>query len=63
MTHAAILEIVNIFGLVACIVLALAGWIYGAKFLKKEFFAWFRVVDCCIFGDEFCLLHADSFEC
>lgn len=36
MTHAAILEIVNIFGLVACIVLALSGWIYGAKFLKKK---------------------------
>jgi len=36
MTHAAILEIVNIFGLVACIVLALIGWIYGAKFLKKK---------------------------
>jgi len=36
MTHAAILEIVNICGLVACIVLALIGWIYGAKFLKKK---------------------------
>ena len=38
MTHTAILEIVNICGLVACIVLALAGWIYGAKFLKKKNF-------------------------
>ncbi|MCT9189424.1 hypothetical protein KTH11_19620, partial [Acinetobacter baumannii] len=36
MTHAAILEIVNICGLVACIVLALIGWMYGAKFLKKK---------------------------
>lgn len=36
MTHAAILELINIFGLVACIVLALAGWIYGTKFLKKK---------------------------
>lgn len=36
MTHAAILELINIFGLVACIVLALSGWIYGAKFLKKK---------------------------
>lgn len=36
MLHAAILEIINICGLVACIVLALSGWIYGAKFLKKN---------------------------
>lgn len=35
-THAAILEIINICGLVACIVLALSSWIYGAKFLKKN---------------------------
>ena len=36
MLHAAILEIINICGLVACTVLALSGWIYGAKFLKKN---------------------------
>ncbi|WP_284119417.1 hypothetical protein [Acinetobacter seifertii] len=36
MTHTALLEIVNIFGLLACISLALSGWIYGAKFLKKK---------------------------
>lgn len=34
--HAAIMEIINISGLVACIVLALCSWIYGAKFLKKH---------------------------
>lgn len=36
MTEAAIMEIFNICGLVACIVLALSSWIYGAKFLKKN---------------------------
>ncbi|GAA5562093.1 MULTISPECIES: hypothetical protein [Acinetobacter] len=38
MIHAAIMEIINICGLVACIVLALSGWIYGAKFIKKNNF-------------------------
>ncbi|NNP73348.1 hypothetical protein A7P53_12340 [Acinetobacter defluvii] len=32
----AIMEIINIVGLVACIVLALSGWVYGAKFIKKN---------------------------
>lgn len=36
MLHAAIIEIINICGLVACIVLALSGWVYGAKFIKKN---------------------------
>ncbi|WP_336512595.1 hypothetical protein [Stutzerimonas stutzeri] len=29
------MEVINICGLVTCVFLALSGWIYGAKFLKK----------------------------
>ncbi|MGN5765169.1 hypothetical protein ACNQO6_12570 [Acinetobacter calcoaceticus] len=36
MVQVAIMEIVDICGLIACIVLALSGWIYGAKFIKKN---------------------------
>ena len=48
MIHAAIMEIINICGLVACIVLALSGWIYGAKFIKKNNF---------LLGLELSLIH------
>lgn len=30
------MEVIDILGLVTCIFLALSGWVYGAKFIKKE---------------------------